>query len=805
MLCVTKKNLYLCNNFVYTLSKETHLCTNPLSVHTMASPIRFILTLSFLLTTIAVAADEDTETVYTTSNGMSSSICKGVVQDRNGLMWFATWNGLDVFDGYQFRSVKVRPGDGSAMPDNRMRGLRLNDDGNLLCRTDNGVFLFNTSTYTFQKRIEGKSHHVGDYWTKEMNDRQWNKWTVTDHGVKKTSHIHYPAKKLTATDGLYTRGLCLMSDRTLWVSTRDDQTLRRYDMKGNLLSSQNINQRIYKILETRNGSVWLGCKPGALIRTDKNLKKTETVSSDITYDIKEDSKGRLWIAAFDGGVKVCCNPNAEKPALSASLGGTHVKCILVTREGNIIASTRNGILVGKINEKNPEKTRLRLLSRNGNDANSLVSNDVASLEQDSKGNIYIATETNGIDMISEENLMSNAPKFTHINSRTNELPKDYCMAIKMVNDTTLMVVGTDNITLYNPFSDKAINYNASFFDKDCHFAEGTPLVMPDKGIVVGTENGALMVTGHSMYSRGVIPPLLWKSIRVNGGEEDFIRIKSGKLTLSQEERDIVLSFTAIDYTDNSGIIYRTRINGGRWSAASSTRELNMLNMTPGTYVLEIQSTDHYGRWVDNIQRMTITLKPYWYETWWAFALQLLAIVAIAVGITAVTLYIRRLRQQKSELLQKYLDIIAIKDYTEEKNNAQEVATEEEKEEEKEVTTPLSETANNFSISKEDERFLDKVRLYIEDNIGNSEANIDDMASFAATSRSTLNRRLRSLLGVTAMQLLIDTRLKRARHLLTHGNFTVTEVAYSCGYEDAHYFSKAYKKKFNEPPTKTTTE
>ena len=770
----------------------------------MELSLRLILILSLLFITDSVIADEDRETLYTTSDGMPSSICKGVAQARNGLMWFATWNGLVVFDGYQFRSIKAKPGDGSALTDNRMRGIRLNKDGNLLCRTDNGVVLFNTSTYTFQERIEDRDLHTGDYWTTEKHDRQWNRWIVTDHGVRKISHIHFPARKLSETDRLYTRGLCLMSDGTLWVATREDQTLRMYDQKGKLLSSHDIHQRAYTIFESRNGDVWIGCKPGALIRTNKSLTKSLTASSDIIYDIKEDSKGRLWFAAFDGGVKVCSNPEATHPSLSASLGGQHVKCILLTRKGNIVASTRDGILIGKINEKSPEKTMLRLLSRNGKAIHSLVSNDVISLEQDGKGNIFIATETNGIDMISEDDLMGNAPKFTHLNSATSDLPKDYCLAIKMVSDTTLMVVGIDNVMLYNPFSGKAINYNASFFDDDCHFAEGKPLVLPDKGIVVGTERGALMVTGHSMYSRGAIPPLLWKSIRVNGGEEDFVRIKTDSLTLSQDERDVVLAFTAIDYTDNSEILYRTRINGGRWSAASSSRELNMLNMTPGTFVLEIQSTDRYGRWVDNIQRMTITLQPYWYETWWAFILMLLAFVVLAAGITAVTIYIRRLKQQKSELLQKYLDIISINDCTEgyvsmqdSSGNDSAVAEEE--------TTPLSETASNFSISKEDERFLDKVRLYIEENIGNSEANIEAMASFAATSRSTLNRRLKSLLGVTAMQLLIDTRLKRARHLLTHSDFTVTDVAYKCGYEDIHYFSKAYKKKFGETPTHTTTK
>ena len=105
----------------------------------MELSLRLILILSLLFITDSVIADEDRETLYTTSDGMPSSICKGVAQERNGLMWFATWNGLVVFDGYQFRSIKAKPGDGSALTDNRMRGIRLNKDGNLLCRTDKGV------------------------------------------------------------------------------------------------------------------------------------------------------------------------------------------------------------------------------------------------------------------------------------------------------------------------------------------------------------------------------------------------------------------------------------------------------------------------------------------------------------------------------------------------------------------------------------------------------------------------------------------------------------------------------------------
>lgn len=39
---------------------------------------------------------------YSTSSGLSQGFVESMLQDRNGLFWFATWNGLDCYDGYSF-------------------------------------------------------------------------------------------------------------------------------------------------------------------------------------------------------------------------------------------------------------------------------------------------------------------------------------------------------------------------------------------------------------------------------------------------------------------------------------------------------------------------------------------------------------------------------------------------------------------------------------------------------------------------------------------------------------------------------
>ena len=105
------------------------------------------------------------------------------------------------------------------------------------------------------------------------------------------------------------------------------------------------------------------------------------------------------------------------------------------------------------------------------------------------------------------------------------------------------------------------------------------------------------------------------------------------------------------------------------------------------------------------------------------------------------------------------------------------------------------------FSPDDQMFLDKVRHFIEQNMANSDVTIDDMAAVTATSRSTLNRRLRSLLGITAAQLLIDARMQHAMQLLQQNPYlSVSDVAYRCGYSDPRYFSRSFKMKYGSSPS-----
>ena len=87
---------------------------------------------------------------YDEADGVSSSHITQLLQDKQGFMWFSTWNGLCRYDGYEFRTFKPAVGDGGHMSTDRIRDISLLPDGQILCQTDEGYYQFDLHNYRFR-------------------------------------------------------------------------------------------------------------------------------------------------------------------------------------------------------------------------------------------------------------------------------------------------------------------------------------------------------------------------------------------------------------------------------------------------------------------------------------------------------------------------------------------------------------------------------------------------------------------------------------------------------------------------------
>jgi AraC-like DNA-binding protein len=95
-------------------------------------------------------------------------------------------------------------------------------------------------------------------------------------------------------------------------------------------------------------------------------------------------------------------------------------------------------------------------------------------------------------------------------------------------------------------------------------------------------------------------------------------------------------------------------------------------------------------------------------------------------------------------------------------------------------------------------FLPNLYLIIEDNIDDSLLTVGFIAKRMAVSRSTLNRRLSILVGLSANEIIKQHRLQKATTLLISGK-NVSETAYLTGFETPSYFIQCFKEFYKVTP------
>jgi len=248
--------------------------------------------------------------------------------------------------------------------------------------------------------------------------------------------------------------------------------------------------------------------------------------------------------------------------------------------------------------------------------------------------------------------------------------------------------------------------------------------------------------------------------------------------------------------DNEDISYQTRFykEGEKdhpWDTPTRLSQFLVQDLTPGTYIFEVRSTNAMGQWQDNTRKLLITVTPTFRESTMGWVLQIGLLLLITVIITLQTYRVHTHRKQREETLNAYLDL-------------QERMSATEKESGHSEPLPIPEIIAPGRLSK-DEVFLNALHKWLEENMDNSEAVIDDLASQVCMSRSSLNRKMHDLFNLSAKDFLQAARIKHAAQLLRTTDMAAKEVAYSCGFTDPKYFAKYFKASIGQTPTEYRTQ
>lgn len=360
----------------------------------------------------------------TSEQGLSDNYVLCMLQDRQGLIWCGTRDGLNRYDGYNFIIYRPDIRDSFSISDGSVECLLEDSDGMIWIGTHNGgLNRFDRRTGRFLHFVHDPSDStsINQGHISALCEQGRYLWIVTvgtgsrlcrfDRETGRAiRYCHSSSDPFSISSDDITGVGCDRSGN-IWVGT-ENAGLNRFDpARGGFINGR-IDRRYSPsetgaILRLRTGTDsivrfwWSSIRLIADKERDilpDSLLIPQHVGS--IYAVHADRSGRTWMGGAFGGIAIMeaggrthtARHNQYDPY---SLGSNRVFCIMEDRSENIWIGTDKGI--NKFNHRN---WLPRYHQYDPFDSNSIPNNVVRSITRDAAGNLWIATEVSGVNRIS---------------------------------------------------------------------------------------------------------------------------------------------------------------------------------------------------------------------------------------------------------------------------------------------------------------------------------------------------------------------------------------------------------------------
>mgnify|MGYP001945050009 FL=1 len=109
------------------------------------------------------------------------------------------------------------------------------------------------------------------------------------------------------------------------------------------------------------------------------------------------------------------------------------------------------------------------------------------------------------------------------------------------------------------------------------------------------------------------------------------------------------------------------------------------------------------------------------------------------------------------------------------------------------------------INNIDWRFIEDVKMHVDNNMSNSDFTIDVLCSLLSMSRSSFYTKIKHLTGEAPADYVRSLRIQKAADLLGEDKLNINEIAEATGFNDAKYFREVFKKHYNMNPSEYKKE
>jgi ligand-binding sensor domain-containing protein/AraC-like DNA-binding protein len=457
---------------------------------------------------------------YQVEQGLSYNTVYSILQDSRGFMWFATKDGLNRFDGYNFKIFRNDPSDRNSIGSNLILCLFEDASRTLWVGTSKGLYQYNDSLQRFKLISFTRNKYIIDI----KGDAKGNIYLLLDGQVFRYNQHNNSSERFPAKQDFRVSSMLFDDQQRLWLCTSEGY-LKQYVPDGKSFNSYNLfghsksvtSNWIDRIYLTKNNSILVGTshqgvklfdlttldykdiltsnadstavfaknfmhyegdtywfatesgvfvynlKTGSYTQLKKDPNNPYAISDNAVYNFAKDKEGGVWVGTYFGGLNYYPKPftSFEKyfhGSRQYPISGNAVREITADTYGNLWVATEDAGL------NQLRKNGQVDLFKPGAGTRSIAHTNIHGLLA-SNDELWVGTFEQGLDVIDIPS--SKVIRHYDKGNGLNDLKSNFVESIFQTSNG-IIILGTSNgIFQYNRSSDNFSPLEG--FPKDNHY------------------------------------------------------------------------------------------------------------------------------------------------------------------------------------------------------------------------------------------------------------------------------------------------------------------------------------------------